>query len=108
MTIMTLAVSERISEIGLLRALGTERRTIFKMFMFEALLLSMVGGLTGMLIGIGLIAIITIAIPPLPAEVAWEYVMASFVTSVLIGITSGVIPAMKAAQLDPVQALHTE
>jgi putative ABC transport system permease protein len=107
-TIMTIAVSERVSEIGLLRAMGAERRIIFKLFLFEALSLSAVGGIIGVLSGIGIVWLISNLLPELPTELAWGYIAAAFTLSLLIGIVSGVIPAIKAAHLDPLQALHSE
>ncbi|MGZ4998611.1 MAG: ABC transporter permease [Methylobacter sp.] len=108
LTIMTIAVSERISEIGLLRAVGAERRTIFQMFLCEALALSAVGGLCGVLLGITIVKILDAALPALPVELAWAYIIAAFAVSLLIGIVAGVVPAMKAAQLEPLEALRAE
>lgn len=107
-TIMTIAVTERVAEIGLLRAIGAEKKNIFSLFLCEALTLSAVGGLLGALIGISIVELIGIVLPALPAELAWTYVAAAFNLSLLIGIISGVVPAIKAAQLDPLQALHSE
>lgn len=108
LTIMTIAVSERISEIGLQRALGAERRTIFFMFLFEALTISLAGGFTGTLTGIIAVKIIDTALPALPVQLAWPYIAAAFIASLLIGIVSGVVPAMKAARMEPLEALRTE
>lgn len=107
-TIMTIAVSERVSEIGLLRAMGAERIIIFKLFLFEALTLSAVGGLIGVIAGVGVVGLISNILPALPTELAWSYIVVAFMLSLLIGIISGVIPAIKAAHLDPLQALHSE
>lgn len=107
-TIMTIAVSERISEIGLLRAIGAERNIIFKLFLFEALVLSAVGGFIGVVLGISVVGLISSLLPALPTELAWGYISTAFTLSLLIGIISGVMPAIKAAQLDPLQALHSE
>ncbi len=107
-TIMTIAVTERVAEIGLLRAIGAEKKVIFKLFLCEALTLSAVGGLLGLLVGIGLVGIISAVLPELPTELAWLYIAAAFILSLLIGIISGVLPAIKAAKLDPLQALHSE
>jgi putative ABC transport system permease protein len=107
-TIMTIAVSERVSEIGLLRAIGAERKVIFRLFLCEALTLSAAGGLIGVITGIGIVGLISNLLPALPTELAWVYVAAAFSLSLLIGIVSGVIPAIKAARLDPLQALHSE
>jgi len=108
LTIMTIAVSERISEIGLLRAVGAERRVIFRLFLGEALALSVAGGLAGVLIGILAIQTIGYALPELPVELAWSYILSAFAVSVLIGIAAGVAPAIKAARLEPLEALRTE
>ncbi|WP_340123355.1 ABC transporter permease [Methylobacter svalbardensis] len=108
LTIMTIAVSERISEIGLLRAVGAERRTIFQLFLCEALALSGAGGLCGVLLGIALVKILEAALPALPVELAWVYIIAAFTVSLLIGIAAGVVPAMKAARLEPLEALRAE
>jgi len=108
LTIMTIAVSERISEIGLLRAVGAERRTIFQMFLCEALALSALGGLCGVLLGIAIVQILDAVLPALPVELAWTYIVAAFAVSLLIGIAAGVLPAMKAARLEPLEALRAE
>ncbi len=108
LTIMTIAVSERISEIGLLRALGAEQETVFKLFLAEALVLSLAGGCAGVLLGVLIVQIIGYALPGLPVQLAWIYIMAAFVVSVLIGLIAGVIPAMKAARLNPLEALRAE
>jgi putative ABC transport system permease protein len=107
-TIMTIAVSERIKEIGLLRAVGADKNAIFKLFMTEALILSTMGGLAGIVFGAGVIWMIGKFVPDLPVELAWSYVLAAAVLSLFIGIFSGVIPALKAAFMDPLLALHSE
>jgi putative ABC transport system permease protein len=108
LTIMTIAVSERISEIGLLRALGAERRTIFQLFLYEALSLSAAGGICGVLTGISIVQVIDKALPDLPVQMAWTYIATAFLVSLLIGMVAGVAPAMKAARLEPLEALRTE
>ncbi|MDP2098190.1 MAG: ABC transporter permease [Methylobacter sp.] len=108
LTIMTIAVSERISEIGLLRAVGAERSSIFQLFLCEALALSGTGGLCGVLLGIALVKILEAALPALPVELAWGYIISAFMVSLLIGIVAGVAPAMKAARLEPLEALRAE
>ena len=108
LTIMTIAVSERISEIGLLRALGAERRTIFQLFLCEALALSAAGGICGVLLGVAIVQILDTALPALPVQIAWAYIAIAFVVSLLIGMVAGVVPAIKAARLEPLEALRTE
>lgn len=108
LTIMTIAVSERISEIGLLRALGAERRTIFQLFLCEALALSAAGGICGVLLGMSVVHILDTALPALPVQIAWAYIAMAFMVSLLIGMAAGVAPAVKAARLEPLEALRTE
>ncbi|MFI3118879.1 MAG: ABC transporter permease [Methylococcaceae bacterium] len=108
LTIMTIAVSERISEIGLLRAIGAERSSIFQLFLCEALALSGAGGLCGVLLGVTLVWILDAALPALPVELAWAYIAAAFMVSLLIGVAAGVAPAIKAARLEPLEALRAE
>lgn len=108
LTIMTIAVSERVAEIGLLRAIGAERRTVFRMFLAEAVLLSVLGGCGGVLLGLLLVALIGALLPALPVQLAWSYVAAALGVSVTIGIAAGVMPAIKAARLNPLQALRAE
>jgi putative ABC transport system permease protein len=108
LTIMTIAVSERISEIGLLRAVGAERRTIFQLFLSEALALSAFGGLCGVALGISVVKILETALPALPVELAWAYIISAFMVSLLIGMAAGVAPAIKAARLEPLEALRAE
>lgn len=108
LTIMTIAVSERVGEIGLLRAIGAERRTVFRVFLSEALLLSMSGGLGGIAVGVGVVLAVRTLLPGLPVELAWAYLSSAFFLSLAIGIAAGVVPAIRAARLNPLQALRTE
>ena len=108
LTIMTIAVSERIPEIGLLRAIGAEKSTIFNLFVCEALVLSAAGGLGGIAAGVTVVQLIATFAPALPVQLAWQYILAAFAISLLIGLLSGVLPAMKAAGLKPLEALRSE
>ncbi len=108
LTIMTIAVSERISEIGLLRAIGAEQRDIFFLFLYEALALSVAGGVLGIAFGLTIVQSIKQFIPALPVQHAWVYIFAAFGISLLVGIIAGVAPAIKAAGLEPLEALRTE
>jgi len=107
-TIMTIAVSERTNEIGLLVALGARRRTILGLFLGEAVVLSAVGGLVGLAIGAGLAQLLGLLLPALPVGTPWSFVVAAEGLSVLIGLLAGVLPARRAAGLDPVEALRAE
>lgn len=108
LTIMTIAVAERTSEIGLLRALGAEKRTIFSLFLAESLVLSFVGGCVGVLSGLLIVQLISLLVPALPVQLAWMYIVLAFAISFLIGLVAGVMPAMKAARLHPLDALRAE
>jgi len=108
LTIMTIAVSERVSEIGLLRAIGAEKGHILKLFLGEAVVLSTAGGVLGVLAGVSLVELLKWIIPELPVEIAWRYLVFGLFLSVLIGLLAGVIPAMRAARLRPLEALRAE
>lgn len=108
LTIMTIAVSERVTEIGLLRAIGAERAVIFKLFLGEALLLSLSGGLAGIVLGVAITQLIGAWVPALPVQLAWNYIAAAFLISMFIGMASGVTPAIRAARLNPLDALRAE
>lgn len=107
-TIMTIAVSDRIAEIGLLRAIGAEKSTIFHLFFNEALLLSLIGGFAGVIFGISCVSSLKVLLPGLPVEIAWNYLAIAFAMSLTIGAISGVAPAIKAANANPVLALRAE
>jgi putative ABC transport system permease protein len=107
-TIMTIAVTERTSEIGLMVALGAPRRTILGIFLGEAVVLSAIGGVFGLLIGMGLAQIAHLAIPALPVHTPIKFVLLAEAIAVAIGLLAGVLPARRAAGMDAVEALRTE
>jgi putative ABC transport system permease protein len=107
-TIMTIAVTERTSEIGLLVALGARRQTILLLFLGEAVALSAIGGLLGLLLGFGLAQIIHFALPALPVHTPLSFVLLAEGIAITIGLLAGVLPARRAARLDPVEALRSE
>jgi putative ABC transport system permease protein len=108
LTIMTIAVGERRREIGLLRALGAGRGQILRLFLLEAVVLALMGALTGLAAGIGGTWLLAATVPALPAEPAWDFVLLAVISAALIGLVAGVLPALRAAALDPVTALHDE
>ena len=107
-TIMTIAVSERTSEIGLLVALGAPRRTILGIFLGEAVVLSAIGGFFGLAIGFGLAQLVHATVPALPVHTPLEFVALAEAIAVSIGLLAGVLPARRAARMDAVEALRTE
>lgn len=108
LTIMTIAVTERTNEIGLLSALGATRAHVLTLFLTEATLLAVVGGAFGLLIGGGGAWVLGQTIPALPVHVSWQYVLAAEVLAGVIGLLAGVLPARRAARMDPVEALRAE
>jgi putative ABC transport system permease protein len=105
--IMLVSVRERTREIGLRKAVGARGRDIVVQFLFEAVLLTTIGGLIGMGLGIGA-AYVVAALSPVPAAVTGWSVALAFGVSAAVGIVFGVVPAQRAGQLDPVIALRTE
>jgi putative ABC transport system permease protein len=108
LTIMTIAVRERTAEIGLLRALGSTQRQILLLFLGEATVLAAFGGLAGLGLGLGGALLLTLTIPALPVQIAWDYVVLAECLAAAIGLLAGILPARHAAALDPVEALRTE
>jgi putative ABC transport system permease protein len=105
MNVMLVSVSERTSEIGLLKALGAPPAEIQKVFLVEAVMLSLAGGILGLLAGYAGSAALVQAFPDLPASPPAWAVVAALVVSFAAGIAFGVLPARRAARLDPVMAL---
>lgn len=108
LTIMTMAVSERTAEIGLLRALGARERQVLALFLGEAIILSALGGMLGLLAGVGIAQGLHLLVPALPVHTPWLFAVLAELTAVSIGLAAGVVPALRAARLDPVEALHAE
>ena len=108
LTIMTISVKERISEIGLLTALGAERRQILMLFLTEAMLLSALGGVMGLVLALSIAELIQITVPSIPVHTPWFFVVMAESLAVIVGLIAGVVPARRAANMNPVNALRTE
>lgn len=108
LTIMTIAVRERTSEIGLLRALGAGRKSIMLLFLGEATVLGALGGAAGLILGLGGAWLLSAAVPALPTHTPWTYVVLAEILAAAIGLASGVLPARHASRLDPIEALRAE
>ena len=105
--IMMISVTERTREIGVRKALGAKRREILWQFLVEAATLTMIGGAIGMILGGGL-TMIARATTPLPAVVPLWSIIAALGVSAFTGVGFGLFPAIRAARMDPVEALRYE
>jgi putative ABC transport system permease protein len=107
MNIMLASVLERTREIGIRRAIGARQNDIIRQFVMETTLIAVAGGTIGLLMGIGLSRLIA-SFAGWSTIVTGGSLLLAFSVSVLIGLVFGVYPALKAARLDPIQALHYE
>ena len=107
MNIMLVSVTERTPEIGLKKALGARKRRISAQFLIEAGVLTCLGGILGVLVGVGLAYGIS-KMSGVPIFISWYIVAATVVFSFIIGMVFGAIPAYRAARLDPIEALRHE
>jgi putative ABC transport system permease protein len=105
MNVMLVSVSERTSEIGLMRAIGAKRRHILAVFLAEAALLSTAGGILGVLLGAGGAAAVVLLYPTFPAQPPPWAVAAAIAVAMGFGLVFGTLPARRATQLDPIEAL---
>jgi putative ABC transport system permease protein len=108
MNIMLVSVTERTQEIGVRKAIGARRRDIVSQFLYEAMTLTLFGGILGVLLSFGVSQIIMFFVPSLPASVPSWAVATGLLVSIGIGLTFGVWPALKASRLDPIECLRYE
>jgi putative ABC transport system permease protein len=107
LAVMLISIRERIKEIGIRRAVGAKRRDILIQFLSEALLLSIGGGMIGVVLGV-VASILTAVFAKLPLIIPMDAVGVSFLATFIIGVFFGVYPARKASLLDPIKALQFE
>jgi putative ABC transport system permease protein len=108
MNIMLVSVTERTQEIGIRKAIGARRRDIVLQFLYEAMTLTFLGGVIGVLSAIAISKLLALVVPALPSAVPLWAVIAGLVVSVFVGLAFGVWPARKASRLDPIECLRYE
>ncbi len=107
MNIMLVSVTERTREIGIVKALGASRSTILAQFLTEAVVITQVGGVVGIVIGMLVGNVVTLFAGG-TFLVPWNWIMMSFIVCLITGLLSGLYPAVKAARLDPIESLRYE
>lgn len=108
MNIMLVSVTERTKEIGIRKAIGATKAAIIFQFLLEAMTLTFFGGLLGVILAVGISQLIMFLVPALPAVISIGYILFALGVSVFVGLVFGVLPARKAAHLDPIECLRYE
>ena len=107
MNIMYVTVTERTKEIGLRMSIGAKNAAILMQFLTESIILSLIGGVIGLLLGVGLSYVVALAMS-LPFVINGLWMVISFVSCAILGLISGFFPALKASRTDPINALRYE
>ena len=106
MNIMFVSVTERTREIGIRKAIGATKKIILSQFLYEASVICLVGGLIGVLLSFGVALLIDKFL--MPATLSLQIILVSLTVSIMVGVVSGFVPALKASKLNPIDALHYE
>ena len=104
--IMFVSVKERTNIIGIKKAIGAKREIILLEFLIEAIILCLIGGVVGLFLVYGVLLLISSLVPEFPMSLSFLNLVIGVLTSVIVGIISGLIPAMQASKLDPVEAIR--
>ena len=107
MNIMLVAVTERTKEVGLVKALGGKRAAIRRQFLYESIIISLMGAIIGILLGV-LVGNLVGSLMDVPFFVPWKIIIAGIIICSLVGLVAGLYPAWKASKLDPIVALRYE
>jgi putative ABC transport system permease protein len=107
MNIMLVSVTERTREIGITKAIGATRQNVLIQFLTEAILISLMGGIVGIILGVLIGNIVTYLMGG-SFLLPWMWITIAFITCTLVGLISGLYPALKAARLDPIESLRYE
>ena len=108
MNIMLVSVTERTKEIGVRKAIGARRKDIVRQFLFEAMMLTFLGGVLGVVLSVGISQLLMLLIPSMPAAIPTWAVVSGLSVSIGVGLIFGVWPARKASRLDPIECLRYE
>ena len=108
MNIMLVTVTERTREIGVRMAVGASRREVLMQFLLEAVLISVGGGLVGIIAGVGLPLSVRLFVEEVQIPISWVSIAVAFAVSLVVGLVFGLIPANRASKMNPTQALRYE